>query len=76
SYQRIDRVLEETGSGLEDIALLTTPALSDEIIDIRHPDEAADAPLELANNPVRHIPFYELESRLRELDTSGQQRYL
>jgi thiamine biosynthesis protein ThiI len=76
TYQRIDNVLEEIGSGLEDVLLLTTPALTDEIVDIRHPDEAADAPLELANNPVRHIPFYELESRLADLDTSGRQRYL
>ncbi len=76
TYQRIDNVLEEIGSGLEDVMLLTTPALTDEIIDIRHPAEAADAPLELANNPVRLIPFYELESRLADLDTSGKQRYL
>lgn len=70
TYQRIDEVLADADSGLHDLMLVSTPQLNDVIVDIRHPNEAADAPLFLANNPVVAIPFYELESRLAELDNS------
>ena len=65
--QRIDDVIKDAESGMEDVPVVTTPALADVIIDIRHPMEAADNPLTLANNSVKTIPFYELESRFSEL---------
>ncbi|MEC8443284.1 MAG: tRNA uracil 4-sulfurtransferase ThiI [Pseudomonadota bacterium] len=68
--QRIDEVITDAESGLEDVSIVETPSLSDVIIDIRHPTEAADNPLTLANNQVLTIPFYELDSRQSELDTS------
>ena len=68
--QRIDQVLSDEDSGLDDLALVSMPQLDDVVIDIRHPGETADAALFLANNEVKAIPFYELESRLAELDTS------
>ncbi|WP_221798594.1 tRNA uracil 4-sulfurtransferase ThiI [Oceanobacter mangrovi] len=74
--QRIDEVLAEAETGLEDVVQLNTPALSDVIIDIRHPGELEGAELQFANNKVLAIPFYELDSRLAELDVSGAQRYL
>ncbi len=74
--QRIDEVLAEAESGLEDVAQLDAPALADVIIDIRHPNEVEEVALELSNNEVKTIPFYELDSRLGELDVSGEQRYL
>jgi tRNA uracil 4-sulfurtransferase len=74
TYQRIDEVLADADSGLDDVMLVSTPQLDDVIVDIRHPGETADAPLFLANNPVVAIPFYELESRLAELD--GNKRHL
>lgn len=69
-FERIDDVLDAEGSGLEDVDLVSTPALEDIIIDIRHPGEAEDAPLKLTNNEVRTIPFYELDSRIKELDSA------
>ena len=68
SYQRIDEVLENLDSGIDEVVLVKTPAMQDVIIDIRHPDEADAAPLELPNNQVLQIPFFELESRLGDLD--------
>ncbi|MAQ99189.1 MAG: tRNA 4-thiouridine(8) synthase ThiI [Oceanospirillaceae bacterium] len=70
--QRIDEVIEEAESGLEDVPVVTTPLLTDTVIDIRHPAEAADNPLHLTNNPVLTIPFYELDTRLKELPQQGR----
>lgn len=47
---------------------VNVPQVSDIIIDIRHPNEVAIAPLELTNNEVICIPFYELESRAASFD--------
>ena len=72
SYQRIDEVLENLDSGIDEVVLVKTPAMQDVIIDIRHPDEADAAPLELPNNQVLQIPFFELESRLGDLDSDAR----
>lgn len=67
TYQRIDDVLNGAESGLENVDIITTPGLNDVIIDIRHPAEAADAPLSLTNNSVLTIPFFNLDNRVNEL---------
>lgn len=72
--ERIDDVLTGEESGLQDVDLISTPAISDVVIDIRHPNEVADAPLMLTNNEVMNIPFYELDSRVGEFDANT--RYL
>jgi len=72
--QRIDDVITEAESGLEDVPIVETPKLNDIIIDIRHPAESADNPLLLTNNRVLEIPFYELESRRSEFNNGH--RYL
>jgi len=69
TYQRIDEVLDNLDSGIDEVALVNMPALSDVIIDIRHPDEVEAAPLVLPNNRVLQLPFYELESKLASLET-------
>ena len=74
SYQKIDQVIEQTDSGLEQVPIINVPTLTDVIVDIRHPNEAADNPLQLNNNRVLTIPFYEIETRKHELE--AQQRYL
>ena len=72
--QRIDDVITEAESGLEDVSIVETPKLNDIIVDIRHPAESADNPLQLTNNRVLEIPFYELESRRTEFN--NEHRYL
>ncbi|MEN9463962.1 MAG: hypothetical protein RL217_143 [Pseudomonadota bacterium] len=66
-YERIDDVLKGEDSGLENLELVKTPAPSDIIIDIRHPDEAHDAPLVLPSNTIVALPFYELEQKIVQL---------
>lgn len=69
TYQRIDDVLNGEASGLESVEIVTTPALTDIIVDIRHPSEAADAPLTLTNNPVLTVPFFDLDNKVKDLVT-------
>lgn len=63
---RIDQMGEEDlqRSGVE---VLSVPLAHGTIIDIRHPDEEEVAPLQL-HVPVLRIPFYELHSRMTELE--------
>lgn len=68
TYQRIDEVLSDLDSGIDDAPLVKMPTLDDVIVDIRHPDEMDAAPLALPNNKVLCIPFYELDSKLGSLD--------
>ena len=50
-----------------DIETVFEPALGNIIIDIRHPQESADAPLAFASNRVLSIPFFNLQAELPEL---------
>ncbi len=54
-------------SGIE---VLSVPLAESTILDIRHPDEEDEIPLLSKSARVTRIPFYELHSRLWELDTS------
>jgi thiamine biosynthesis protein ThiI len=51
-----------------DIATVNEPAPGDIIIDVRHPQEAADSPLILSSNEVISIPFFNLDAQLTKLD--------
>lgn len=64
-YERIDDVLKGQDSGLENLELIKTPAVTDIVLDIRHPSEAEDAPLILTGNTVLAVPFYELEQKVK-----------
>ena len=64
-YERIDEVLNGQDSGLENLELIATPAVSDIVVDIRHPSEAEEAPLVLTSNTVLTVPFYELEQKIK-----------
>lgn len=70
---RIDEVLERQVT-LAEVEVVSVPHVKDTVVDIRHPDEQEKQPLELTNNEVIHIPFYELSSRQDELN--GEQQYL
>lgn len=63
-YQRINTVLDGVESGLEDLEIVNTPAVSDVIVDIRHPNEIEDAPLHLTSNTIVTAPFYDLEEKI------------
>ena len=63
---RIDQLADEELARV-DVEVLSVPLAGSTIVDIRHPDEAELAPLQL-HVPVLRIPFYELHSRAADLD--------
>lgn len=76
-HERIDDVLKGQDSGLENLELIKTPAVTDIILDIRHPSEAEDAPLILTGNTVLAVPFYELEQKVKGvIKTNPESRIL
>jgi len=70
---KIDKVMQQQAN-VVDVDVTTLPLVDDIVVDIRGPDEVEKSPLELTNNEVRHIPFYELMSELGQLDQD--KRYL
>ncbi len=69
----VDEVMESTlVAGV--VAVVTTPAVGDVVVDIRHPDEQQKSPLHLTNNQVVNIPFYELMNEASKFDANT--RYL
>lgn len=75
--QRVDtpvsRLLDSVQTP-EEVELVRTPSVDDVIVDVRHPDEIERSPLELTNNRVVEIPFYELNQQADQL--GGDTRYL
>ena len=63
---RIDQVMESELT-VAQVELKPVPAVNDVIIDIRQPDERDKKPLDLTNNEILPIPFYELISQLDQL---------
>jgi thiamine biosynthesis protein ThiI len=66
---RIDQLGEEELQR-SDVEVLSVPLAHGTVVDIRHPDEEEQAPLQL-HIPVLKIPFYELHSRVAELVPGG-----
>ncbi|MFP3976998.1 tRNA uracil 4-sulfurtransferase ThiI [Marinobacter sp. KMM 10035] len=64
--------LLDTTTTPEDVELVKTPAVSDVIIDVRHPSEGEQSPLMLTGNEIMKIPFYELNRRIPELPINRQ----
>ncbi len=64
--------LMNTEFTLEEVELVSTPQVSDVIIDVRHPDEGERFPLTLTNNRIINIPFYELNQQIADLPRDRQ----
>ena len=67
----MDKVLDELGKDVhvEEVQ----EALSGQIVvDIRHPDQVEDQPLELAGIEQLAVPFYAINSRFKEFDPNRQ----
>ncbi|MCG4452390.1 tRNA 4-thiouridine(8) synthase ThiI [Pseudomonas sp. MMS21-TM103] len=67
----IDKVIDELGKDIK-VEEVSEALASHVIIDIRHPDNAEEQPLELPGIEVQTLPFYALNSRFKELDASRQ----
>ena len=67
----IDKVIDELGKDVK-VEEVSEALASHVIIDIRHPDNAEEQPLELPGIEVQTLPFYALNSRFKELDANRQ----
>ncbi len=67
----VNRLLETIRTP-EDVELVRTPDVQDVIIDVRHPTEGEQAPLQLTGNRVVEIPFYELNEQIQALPSDQQ----
>ncbi|MDQ7983419.1 tRNA uracil 4-sulfurtransferase ThiI [Pseudomonas sp. G34] len=67
----IDRVIEELGQDVQ-VEEVAEALPGQVVIDIRHPDQVEDQPLELAGIDVQAMPFYAVNNRFKELDANRQ----
>ena len=68
---RVQNIDEIGGEDLQlsEVEVLTVPLADCIVLDIRHPNEEELKPLQVRADVIK-IPFYELHSRMQELDTS------
>ena len=66
-YINIDDVADDE-LALHDVEILKVPIQDGVIIDVRHPTEQEQKPLQLANVQIQTIPFYELHTKFSDLD--------
>lgn len=67
----IDRVIDELGQDIQ-VEELSEALPGQIVLDIRHPDVQEDLPLELDGVEVQPLPFFALNSRFKELDSTRQ----
>lgn len=74
TVRKIDRILEDLPNldELEAPVCQVVRAQQDVVIDIRHPDEQEQQPLDLPGQTVLHIPFYKLNAAFAELQQNRQ----
>jgi len=67
----IDQVIDELGEDLQ-VEEVREALPGQIVLDIRHPDAAEEAPLELPGIEVQALPFYAINNRFKELDANRQ----
>ena len=67
----IDQVIDELGEDVQ-VEHVAEPTAGQVILDIRHPDEVEDEPLQLSGIEVQTMPFYAINNRFKELDVNRQ----
>jgi thiamine biosynthesis protein ThiI len=67
----VDRVIDELGQDIQ-VEEISQALPGQVVIDIRHPDQQEEAPLELSGIEVRNLPFYAVNSKFKELDEHRQ----
>lgn len=63
----IDNIVLGTEKSEDTLRIVSAPEAGEIILDIRHPEEEEQKPLQLDSNPVERIPFYRLNSAFSEL---------
>ncbi|MCB5161220.1 tRNA uracil 4-sulfurtransferase ThiI [Marinomonas algarum] len=65
----IQNVMDDVAKQYQgEVPFVRMPVGNEVIVDIRHPDEAANRPLKVSGRPVKVIPFFALESNWEALD--------
>lgn len=67
----IDRVIDELGQDIE-VEQVSEALPGQIILDIRHPDDAEDEPLQIEGVEVQNLPFYAINNKFKELDENRQ----
>lgn len=67
----VDKLLEELSEDIQ-VEMLNQALPGQVVIDIRHPDEAEDAPLQLDGVETLAMPFYAVNNKFKELDANRQ----
>lgn len=67
----IDQVIDELGEDLQ-VEEVREALPGQIVLDIRHPDAAEEAPLELSGIEVQTLPFYAINNRFKDLDANRQ----
>lgn len=67
----VDKLLEELSEDIQ-VEMLNQALPGQVVIDIRHPDEAEDAPLQLDGVETLEMPFYAVNNKFKELDANRQ----
>lgn len=70
NVQSIDQVMEEHDEKTHHILVAQDAPTNAVIIDVRSDDEKDLRPLVLPDNPILNIPFYQLNSKVADLDTA------
>ncbi|NLD15305.1 MAG: tRNA 4-thiouridine(8) synthase ThiI [Gammaproteobacteria bacterium] len=67
----VDKLLEELSEDIQ-VEMVNEALPGQVVIDIRHPDEAEDAPLVLDGIEQIGLPFYAVNNKFKELDANRQ----
>lgn len=67
----VDQVIEELDKDIH-IEQVSEILAGQIVIDIRHPDQTEDHPLELGDIEIKQIPFYAINQRFNKLDENRQ----
>lgn len=70
-FVTVDQLLEELSEDVQ-VEMVSEALPGQVVIDIRHPDEAEDAPLALDGIEQVCLPFYAVNSKFGELDSNRQ----
>ncbi len=70
-FVTVDKLLEELSEDVQ-VEMVNQALPGQVVIDIRHPNEAEDHPLELNGVEQIQLPFYAINSKFKELDSNRQ----
>ena len=68
AFLEIKEIPENTSKLEVEVETVSTLGLNDVVLDVRAPDDAAKAPLQVEGHEVIELPFYKVASKFEKLD--------